>query len=258
MAYSNTNTERDITNINGDLDIVASNVENSETIGANIDITKENTSGAGFASNVYGIKSYAKGNSSETIVNIGGTWSKAEHEGDGRVYYITGGTNRAYHNGIGNSSNISGIFSEALVGGDGSGNHVNVMAMNIIAKLDNPNAEVEWLQGIHCTIKVGDGDVTGAASGILIDMDKEAGSGVVSGDLEYLKIQADETMPIVTGTARAINSASALPSEFVGSIQANNFIDTGVSEHTNNASAITAGLAVGTHYRTGDLLKIVH
>ena len=26
----------------------------------------------------------------------------------------------------------------------------------------------------------------------------------------------------------------------------------------DNASAIAAGLVVGTHYRTGDLLKIVH
>jgi hypothetical protein len=31
-----------------------------------------------------------------------------------------------------------------------------------------------------------------------------------------------------------------------------------ISEYADNAAAVTAGLAVGTHYRTGDTLKIVH
>jgi hypothetical protein len=31
-----------------------------------------------------------------------------------------------------------------------------------------------------------------------------------------------------------------------------------VTEHTDNAAAIAAGLPVGTRYRTGDFLKIVH
>jgi len=31
-----------------------------------------------------------------------------------------------------------------------------------------------------------------------------------------------------------------------------------VAEYADNAAAITGGLSVGTHYRTGDLLKIVH
>jgi len=31
-----------------------------------------------------------------------------------------------------------------------------------------------------------------------------------------------------------------------------------ITEHADNAAAIAAGLTAGTHYRTGDLLKIVH
>lgn len=31
-----------------------------------------------------------------------------------------------------------------------------------------------------------------------------------------------------------------------------------VTEHVDNAAAIAAGLPVGTRYRTGDFLKIVH
>lgn len=33
---------------------------------------------------------------------------------------------------------------------------------------------------------------------------------------------------------------------------------TGVLEYADNAAAVTAGLAVGKIYRTGDVLKIVH
>lgn len=38
----------------------------------------------------------------------------------------------------------------------------------------------------------------------------------------------------------------------------NNLSLTGVSEYADNAAAITAGLAAGKVYRTGDVLKIVH
>tara|TARA_B110000467_G_C18076395_1_gene344201 strand:+ start:230 stop:460 length:231 start_codon:yes stop_codon:yes gene_type:complete len=31
-----------------------------------------------------------------------------------------------------------------------------------------------------------------------------------------------------------------------------------VAEYTNNAAAVAAGLPIGTRYRTGDFLKIVH
>jgi hypothetical protein len=55
MAYTNTNTERSIKNINGDVELISVNVQNDETIGINTEVTKENTSGAGFASNVYGV-----------------------------------------------------------------------------------------------------------------------------------------------------------------------------------------------------------
>jgi len=32
----------------------------------------------------------------------------------------------------------------------------------------------------------------------------------------------------------------------------------GITEHVDNAAALTAGLTIGQRYRTGDLLKIVH
>jgi hypothetical protein len=239
------------------IDMDVTNVANDSTVGLNLDVSKENTSGAGFASNVYGIKSYAKGNSSEAIVNIGGTWSKAEHLGSGTTYYITGGTNRAYHTGTGNSDAIAGIFAEGKVGGTGVGSHVHVVGINNRAVLDNANATVQYLQGQHCTVELGDGEITGNMTALLLDADY-TGTGTISGDFEYLSIMADENLPAVGGTARAIRSLSVLPSELAGSIQVAGLSDSAITEHADNASAIVAGLPIGTHYRTGDLLKIVH
>ena len=70
MAYTNTNTERSIKNINGDVEIISVNVQNDETIGINTEVTKENTSGLGNASNVYGVKAYSKANSTEAVLRL--------------------------------------------------------------------------------------------------------------------------------------------------------------------------------------------
>ena len=181
------------------IDMDVTNVENDSTIGINLDINKENTSGAGFASNINGIKAYSKGNSSETIVNIAGVWGKAEHIGTGRTYYITGGTNRAYHSGTGDSSSISGTFSEAKVGGTGAGDHPYLIGVNSIAKLDNPNADVQFLQGQHCTIQLNAGEVTDNAMCLILDLDHTGGT--ISGDFEYLRIQNDTFNSSVGGNS---------------------------------------------------------
>lgn len=219
-----------------------------------IDVTKTNTA-SGFNSNIYGIRNYTKSDSPQTVVNIGGTWSKAEHTGLGRTYYITGATNRAYHTGTGDSNSIAGTYSQGYVGGDGVGAHSYVVGLNNETKLDNPNATVRYLQSQHVTTNLSAGEVTDNLQVMLLDIDYEGGT--LSGDLDYIKIMND-VLPTTTGVSRAINSESVLPSVFAGSMQVAGFTNTSVAEHADNAAAIAGGLASGTHYRTGDLLKIVH
>jgi len=223
------------------------NVENNSTVGIDIDVTKENTSGAGFASNINGIKAYTKGNSSETILNTAALWGKAEHLGSGTSYYITGSTNRAYHSGSGNSTSISATFSEAKIAGTGVGNHEYCIGVNSIALLDNANATVDYLQGQHCTVKLNAGEVTDNVMALILDLDHTGGT--ISGDFEYLRIQNDTLNSAVGGTARAINSLSTHPSEFGGSIQSPTFYLGSISSYIRNTSGDTelfseAGLTI--------------
>lgn len=59
-----------------------------------------------------------------------------------------------------------------------------------------------------------------------------------------------------TKFAEIIGNAIASGSSLQYSAERHTFI--GVLEFADNAAAVTGGLPVGTHYRTGDLVKIVH
>tara|TARA_R110000796_G_scaffold93172_4_gene197650 strand:+ start:555 stop:2273 length:1719 start_codon:yes stop_codon:yes gene_type:complete len=209
----------------GTIKVDETNVENNESRGLDIDINKENTDGSGFASNVYGIKSYSKANSTETVLNIAGTWSKAEHTGSGQIYYVTGATNRAYHNGSGNSTSVVATFSEARITGTGAGSHTYLIGQNNVAKLDNPNASVQFMQGMHCTVELKEGTVSDNLTVLLLDADY-TGSGTLEGDFDYLTIM-DDILPTAPGTKRGINSLTLLPSVFAGSIESSQLIVSG-------------------------------
>ena len=229
---------------------------NDRTVGLQLDVSKENIVGTGFTSDLYGINSIAIGKSVTRVVNINAVRAQAEHVGTGQTYFITGVTGRGVHNGSGTSDAVYGSFAEAKVIGTGTGSHNYVVGNNVVSKVDNPNANVNQLQGQHVAVKLDDGTVNQNLIVQLLDVDSTGGT--ITGDLSYLRIQNDTIAASVGGTARSIYSLSTLPSEFAGSIKAASLIDTGVTEHANNAAAITAGLATGTHYRTGDALKIVH
>lgn len=85
----------------------------------------------------------------------------------------------------------------------------------------------------------------------------ETATGIsLTGDLAISRdLSVTRTSTFSDMTASAITSTTT--------INANNITSTGkiianVSEYNDNADAIAGGEAVGTLYRTGDLLKIVH
>ena len=164
---------------------------------------------------VYGGFFFGKGNSTATVDNIVGSRNYGEHTGTGQATFIAGSSHFAVHNGSGNSTGIYAISPKAEIKGTGVGSHQYVIGANINNVLNNSNATVQYLEGAHIAVNLQNGTVTDNAIGLVLDFDYTA--GVVSGDLDYLRIQND-TLPTVGGTARAINSLSTLPSVFAGDI----------------------------------------
>ena len=204
----------------------------------------------------YGAFFSSKGNSSGTLANVVGSRNYAKDDGLGDTDFIVGASHFAIANGGGASAGVYGVSTTAQSIGTATQDINYLIGSNIAAELNNLNASVRYLQGAHNTIKLGDGDVTDNAMALILDFDY-TGTGVITGDFEYLRIQND-TLPVVSGTSRAINSISVLPSVFAGSVGSAGMNNSAITEHADNAAATTAGLSVGTHYRTGDLLKIVH
>lgn len=237
-------------------DIKITNTETNKTVGISVDIDKESSAGTGWGSQVKTIEAFAKGNSTDRIAEIVGVQTAGVHTGSGQSYFIVGVSTEAIHAGSGNTGGMYGVNSKAIIQGDGEGSHSYVIGENVSSRLNNPNATVQYLQGMHLSVNVSDGEVTDNVMALILDFDNSGGT--ISGDFEYLRIQNDTFSSTVGGTARAINCKSVLPSEFGGSIQAAGLINSAVTEHADNAAAVAAGLAIGTHYRTGDLLKIVH
>lgn len=237
-------------------DIKITNAETNKSVGILVEVDKESFAGTAWGSVVKTIEAFAKGNSTERIAEIVGVQTAGIHTGSGQSYFIVGVSTEAIHAGSGNTGGMYGVNSKVIIQGDGEGSHSYVIGENVSSRLDNPNATVRYLQGMHLSVVVSNGEVTDNVMALILDFDNSGGT--ISGDFEYLRIQNDTFASVVGGTARAINSLSVLPSEFGGSIQAAGLINSAVTEHVDNAAAVAAGLAVGTHYRTGDLLKIVH
>jgi hypothetical protein len=210
--------------VSGTIDLDVTNVENNYTSGILAKVNKE-SSGTNWAAGVKAIEGYAIGDSTERILEIAGLYNKAQHIGSGSSYFIMGTSTIAEHFGSGDSGGIYGVNTRALVKGTGAGDHGYVIGVNAEARIDNPNATIDYLQGMHLSASVLDGEVTDNVMCLILDLDHTGGT--ISGDFEYLRIQNDTFDSAVVGTARAINSLSVLPSEFGGSLESTAFIKTG-------------------------------
>jgi len=188
----------------------------------------------------------SKGDSSEALANVVGSRNYAKDDGLGDTDFIVGASHFAIANGGGASAGVYGVNTKAQSTGTATQDIDYLIGSNISAELNNPNASVRYLQGSHNTIKLGDGDVTDNAMALILDFDY-TGTGVITGDFEYLRIQND-TLPVVSGTSRAINSISVLPSVFAGSLESTGFIKTGgaATEFLMADGTVTTGSLVGS------------
>jgi hypothetical protein len=131
-----------------------------------------------------------------------------------------------------------------------------IRAISTHAELNNPNVTLGNLQGHHNTVSMMAGTVSQNAAVNLLDFDYTGGT--VGGNFAYLHIQEDAGVPFDTfvgGTARAINSASPLPSLLAGTLEAKELISTTIQVFADDAAAGVGGVTKGTIYSTvaGDL-----
>ena len=84
------------------------------------------------------------------------------------------------------------------------------------ASLNNPLATVNNLWGTHTEVQLTAG-TAGEISLLNFDFDQSAGT-TITGDFQYINISNDQPVLNISGTARALNIESNLPSFFSGSI----------------------------------------
>ena len=263
INYSEGNVGIGTTATGGYLDISKTNTDNDITDGISIDLTKT-SSGLGYSTRTRGINIEVENSGTAETYSTTGVKSLSKYSGAGNAYFLSGIISTTTNEGSGDLSAFYGMYTTLNSNGTGV-QDVDYMIGNTIAmNFNNPNLDVNRVGCINAQLFFKAATtINTEAYVMLLDTDFVGVTGTdvtVNGDFSYLFIKPHTAagVPTVTGTARAINSESTLPSVFAGSVGSAGMNNSAIAEHADNAAAITAGLSVGTHYRTGDLLKIVH
>ena len=164
-------------------------------VGQFYDITKENTTNS-TTSVIYG------------VVNRVDSTSAFENRG------IITQNNIGRVTGAGDFSYVYPSYNQASAKGTGTVDYV-VAGYNE-ASLDNASGTVNNLWGTHTEVQLKAGTV-GNISLLNFDFDQTAGT-TITGDFQYIHITNEQPVSNISGTARALNIESDLPSFFSGSI----------------------------------------
>ena len=256
----NYSTGNGVFTVSSDQDLLST--ENNETNGIKLKVVKDST-GTGYLSRTNGVLVNAFSNGTGGVAHsINGVKTYVTHTG-GEIAFVNGAYTETTNAG---SGDIIALYADyhklSSVGTDVQ--NIDWMigsTQNII--LDNPNVSINKLGAINAQIHFEQTTVVNDECYVaLLDIDMEVPQAdvTVDGDFSFLYVKAHTAtgFPTVTGKALALNIKSTLPSELSGSMQSAGVIDTAIVEYADNADAVAAGLATGTHYRTGDDLKIVH
>jgi len=178
------------------------------------------------SSATYGMYSRIKSESTFEDGGVIAAISTGDYAGSGGAFYVYGTLADSRVTGSGDVGFVIGDSTRAKSLGTETNTITMMRGASFLAQLDNINSTVLDIQGFHSTISLDGGTATNAFVALL-DFDYTGGS--ITGDFAYIQIQEDafDYSSIVAGDARAINSKSALPSKFVGSIEASKFIVAG-------------------------------
>ena len=164
-------------------------------VGQFYDITKENTTDS-TTSVIYG------------VVNRVDSTSAFENRG------IITQNNIGRVTGTGDFSYVYPSYNQSSIKGTGTVDYA-VGGYNE-ASLNNASGTVNNLWGTHTEVQLTAG-TAGEISLLNFDFDQSAGT-TITGDFQYINISNDQPVLNISGTARALNIESDLPSFFSGSI----------------------------------------
>jgi len=216
----------------GYLAIQKTDADNDTTDGINIGITKT-SSGTGYATQIRGINVEVENSGSAEAYATSGVRSVSKYSGSGNAYFLSGMVSTTTNEGSGDLLAFYGMYTTMNSNGTGV-QDVDYMIGNTIAmNFNNPNLDVNRVGCINAQLNFNAATTINTEAYImLLDTDFTGVTGTdvtVAGDFSYLLIKGHTAadVPIVTGTARAINSESTLPSRFAGDIHAEGNVGVG-------------------------------
>ena len=197
----------------------------------------------------------------DTTVSSGsiyGTNSKAMSYGTGDAGFLIGTYSTAENMNEGNVTGaMYGSWSQSRSRGAAAVDIESMWGSVNRVMTENDNATIGNVAVSYAEVYLTAGTVLRDVN--VIEANIKGIDATIGGDLSMLYINDKPAPTTVTGTTRAIDSRSTFPSFLGGDLKVSGALNVGTTgDHADNAAAITAGLAVGDIYRTGDLLKVVH
>ena len=212
-----------------------SSIGTGTTVNQFIDVTRENTSEATTAQ-TFGLVSRVVNTSDETNQGLIGANLVGRDNGEGDLEFVYGSITQADAQ---NQGSIDFLVAESLrtnITGSGAYTIDFARGLSTDLVLDNPSANVTFLQAMHPSIQLTNGTVTDVTN-LYLDLDWDnTGSTTVIGDIAYVRA-GNDPLPTPTGNTYFIKSEVTHPSEFAGSIEATSFIGNGSS--VTNVDAVT-------------------
>ena len=232
MAINKILTDLDI---DGVVDIATTNTDNDSTNGIDIDMTK-NSTGTGYATSIKGINAEVDNSGSAQYNANNGIRTVAKHSGTGDGYFLSGSLTTATNEGSGSISGFYGRYTTMNSNGTGVQDVDYMMGNTIAMNFNNANLDVNRVGAINAQLNFNAATTINTEAYVcLLDTDFTGVTGTdvtVDGDFSYLFIKPHSAahVPDVTGTARAINSESTLPSRFAGDMHLEGNVGIGITD----------------------------
>ncbi len=209
------------TEATGEVEVNVTDLANTATEGIRIDLNK-NSAGTGYSTKTIALETLANNQGTAQYYATNGIRSVSQHTGTGDGYFLSGVISTTTNEGSGSLAALYGTYTTLNSNGTGVQDVDYMIGNTISMNFNNPNLDVNRVGAINAQLNFNEATtINTEAYVMLLDVDFTGVTGTdipVGGDFAYLFIKPHTATDIVstTGSARAINSESTLPSRFAG------------------------------------------